>query len=170
MKEKLSALVDAELSEHEERQVLERLKTDPALRATWDRYHLIRAAMTRQLEALAPQGLAQRVSSQIETREPRVSRLRFWPLAGGFAAAASVAAVAIFVTQTFVVAPSSLATNSAGALAPVLTASNAAPASTPAPPPGERLNYLVGHNEFMPTGGMGGMLPYARVVTFDSDK
>ena len=30
--------------------------------------------------------------------------------------------------------------------------------------------YLVEHNEFAPTSGMNGMLPYVRVVGYDSDK
>jgi sigma-E factor negative regulatory protein RseA len=167
MKETLSAFIDAELSEHEERQVVERLRTDVELRRTWERYHLIRAAVTRQLDALAPGGLADRVAGAIEGQEGRPRpRLRFWPLAGGFVAAASLAAMAILAAQTFIEAPTAAHT----AAAPVLTASPTAPATTLASP-GERLNvYLVGHNEFMPTAGMGGMLPYARVVTYDTNK
>jgi hypothetical protein len=30
--------------------------------------------------------------------------------------------------------------------------------------------YLVEHNEFMPTNNIGGMFPYVRVVTYDSDR
>jgi sigma-E factor negative regulatory protein RseA len=175
MKEKLSAFIDAELSEHEERQVLQGLTTDAELRGTWERYHLIRAAMTGQLEALAPNGLVERVAARLAD-EPRRQTLRSWPLAGGFVAAASLAALSIVGVQNFVASPPPIvaaAPAKSTAAAPVAAAvANPTPTSTAKTvSPGERLNvYLVGHNEFMPTTGMSGMLPYARVVTYDSDK
>lgn len=173
MKEKLSAFVDAELSELEERQLWKQLPNDAELRSTWERYHLIRATMTHQLDGLAPQQLADRIAAQIQN-EPAVERLRFWPLVGGFAAAASIAAVAIFTAQSLVSEPSTIpvAKNSAPVTTtPTAVASTANSAVASSAAPGERLNmYLVGHNEFMPTAGMGGMLPYARVVTYDSER
>src|SRR5258706_9199406 len=101
IKEKLSALIDAELDDLDERRTLKALGSDAALRSTWERYHLIRAVMTRQLEVLAAPGLAERVMARLddETRRITAPPLRFWPLAGGFAAAASVAAFAILTFQ-----------------------------------------------------------------------
>ena len=52
MNEKLSALIDAELDELDERRTLNALTEDAKLRATWERYHLIRAVMTRQIDGL----------------------------------------------------------------------------------------------------------------------
>lgn len=186
MNEKISALIDAELDELDERRVLGALKDDPALCCTWERYHLIRAAMRHQLSILAPSDMAERVRSRLETERQVESApaLRFWPLAGGFAAAAAVAVVAIFGLQTLRgpeaplsgtpvaavavddVAPASAVAVESSAPAVAKTVS----ASTPTPSHDDRLNaYLVGHNEFMPIGGMGNMLPYVRVVADNPD-
>jgi sigma-E factor negative regulatory protein RseA len=172
-KEKLSALIDAELDELDERRTLNALAADAELRAAWERYHLIRAVMTRQFEALAAPRLADRVMQRLESdARPAAAPLRFWPLAGGFAAAASVAAVAIVALQA-IQQPAENPTTTAAVAAPVIATPVVAAASVPAASldSEERLNlYLVGHNEFMPTAGMGGMLPYVRVVTHNQDK
>lgn len=171
MNEKLSALVDSELNELDERRVLESMKNDLALRCSWERYHLIRAAMTRQLSVVVSPGMSERVRVQLESEQQAATALRFWPLAGGFAAAASVAVLAIFGLQTLREpgAPLNTATVAVNANAPIA----ATPVSASAAPltPDERLDaYLVGHNEFMPTGGMGNMLPYVRVVADTPDR
>lgn len=180
MKEKLSALVDAELDELDERRTLNALTSDADLRATWERYHLIGTVMAREFGALATPGLPDRIMAQLETDTARTrTRLRFWPLAGGFAVAASVTVVAIVALQTLqqpLNTPSSapLAVASSGAALPA--AATPATASVPkdvavAKDFEEPLYpYLVGHNEFMPTAGMGGMLPYVRVVAYPQDK
>lgn len=178
MKEKLSALIDAELDELEEWRVLDALATDPELRRTWGRYHLIRAAVTRQLGTLAPSDLPERVLVQLDTEPAVAASLRFWPLAGGFAAAASLAAVAILGLQALrgptdptAVTPLAVAPTSASAPAPTTEVASAAPVAPATANSEERLSrYLVGHNEFMPTAGMGSMLPYVRVVAHGPDK
>lgn len=190
MNEKISALVDAELDELDERRVLGALKDDPALRCTWERYHLIRAAMRQQLNILAPSDMAERVQARLETEQQveAAPALRFWPLAGGFAAAAAVAVVAVFGLQTLrgpeapqtgIPAATVAVQDVTPAAAPVATVAveggapavaNTVSAAVPAPARDERLNaYLVGHNEFMPTSGMGNMLPYVRVVADNPD-
>jgi sigma-E factor negative regulatory protein RseA len=177
MKEKLSALIDAELDELDERRTLKALADDGKLRSTWERYHLIRAVMTRQLEALAAPGLAERVMARLDdgTRRIAAPPLRFWPLAGGFAAAASVAAIAILTFQAIEQpsapsgAPTAAVASTAGGSPPVTA--TVTPAVMATSDPEERLDlYLVGHNEFMPIAGIGGMLPYVRVVTHNQDK
>lgn len=164
MKEKLSALIDAELSELEERHVLTALAHDSDLRSAWERYHLIRAAMTRQLSLLAPKGLPERILQGLGEQAQRATP-RYWHYAGGAAIAASVAAIALVGMQALYRPP-------APAVPPVARATVApAPAASTAPASAQGLNpYLVGHNEFMPTAGMGGMLPYVRVVTLEPDK
>lgn len=150
------------------------LRQDAALRAIWERYHLIRAAMTRQLGVLAAPGLPERVMVAIETNpEPVAKSLRFWPLAGGFAAAASVAAIAILGLQTLQTPTTPVVVAGPVTAVPVAAAPN--PPERPAPSPAltaeEKLNrYLVGHSEFMPTAGMGSMLPYVRVVADDTGR
>lgn len=174
MKEDLSALIDAELNELDERRVLQALGSDAELRGVWERYHLIKAAVTRQLSVLAPPGLPERVLAGVDSDPNAVAApaLRFWPLAGGFAVAASVAAVAVLGLQTL-----RDPTVTVSSVAVTVTANEAAPAESadaaalPAALPEERLNlYLVGHNEFMPTASMGNMLPYVRVVAHHPDR
>lgn len=180
MKEELSALIDAELDELEERRVLNALANDPELRRTWGRYHLIRAAVTRQLGALAPADLPERVLAQLNTEPVAAPSLRFWPLAGGFAAAASLAAIAILglqalrepsvpnVVTPLAVAPTSVPTSPTAPATEVASTTAGAPATMNSE---ERLSrYLVGHNEFMPTAGIGSMFPYVRVVAHGPDK
>jgi sigma-E factor negative regulatory protein RseA len=166
MKEKLSAFIDAELTELEERQVLTALAYDAELRSAWERYHLIRAAMTRQVSMLAPAGLAERVVKDVGLQPGNRVTARSWHYAAGAAVAASVAALAIFGVQSLY----RPAVPGSPTLARVSeTATQASSASGPTTAQG--LNpYLVGHSEFMPTSGMGGMLPYVRVVTVESDK
>ncbi len=173
MKEKLSALMDAELDGLDMRRTLKGLAEDLELRGMWERYHVIRAAMTRQLGVMAEPGLAERVMSRIETETGRADpRLRLWPLAGGFAAAASLAAVAILTLQPFdQTVTSSPVASIPSATTVASTTTGATVATVATSDRDERLYlYLVGHNEFMPTAGMGGMLPYVRVVSHAEDK
>lgn len=172
MKEKLSAFIDAELSEIEERHLLGTLATDIALRGVWERYHLARAAIRRQLDVTAPSGLVNKVAQQLAetTFEPNPRRgIYYYKFAGGVAAAAAaLAAIAVFGLQIFqlpIQDPERVATSS-------LPSVPATVESMPVAAEGSGMNlnaYLVGHNEFMPTAGMG-MLPYARVVSFDDDR
>lgn len=173
MREKLSALIDDELDDLDERRVLNAVAADAELRRAWGRYHLIRAAMARQLTALASPDLPERILTRLEAEVEAVVRpsLRFWPLAGGFAVAAAMVAVAILAVQAWrgpvpgAVAPLAVAPTA------VTEVASAAPAPSPEENSKDRLSlYLVGHNEFMPTAGMGSMLPYVRVVAHGSDK
>lgn len=197
MNERISALIDDELDELDQRRVLDAMKHDAALRGTWERYHIIRAALNHQLSMVVSPGLPERVLARLETESDRTpASLRFWPLAGGFAAAASIAVVAIVSVQALRsptapvgAMPPAVAINAEAPVAPAAVTINAeAPvpvmasgekpvvatpvqATAPAANPEELLHYyLVGHNEFMPTGGMGNMLPYVRVVTDSQDK
>lgn len=173
MNEKLSALMDTELDELEERRVLDTLAHDVELRRTWGRYHIARAAMTRQLEYVAPAQLADRIYAKLQDIALTVvpSRNVRYRWVGGLAVAASVAALAVFglpaLQRPTTPAAPTLAVNT-------FTPTELASATEAEPQDGRsegRLNaYLVGHNEFMPTAGMGGMLPYVRVVTYDRDK
>jgi len=157
MKEKLSALMDGELSELEERHILNELANDPTLRASWERYHLMRAAITRQLDTVAPPDLVDRIYARLQ--DAGAARPAYPQLAVGLAVAAGISALAVVGIQSLQ-SPS-----------PSLPTPLAANQATPAEPSEGPLNvYLVGHNEVMPTAGMGGMLPYVRVVTYDRDK
>jgi sigma-E factor negative regulatory protein RseA len=196
MNEKISALIDDELDELDQRRVLDAVKNDAELRGRWERYHVIRAALNHQLSVLVSPGLPDRVRARLEAESARpAASLRFWPLAGGFAAAASIAVIAIVAVQALrapiapiavtptvatsaVVTPAAVATNTATPLPATVVATGEKPAvvtpvetAAPVTTSEDRLHYyLVGHNEFMPTGGMGNMLPYVRVVADGQDK
>lgn len=167
MKEKLSALVDNELDELETRRLLTALAADETLRATWGRYHLIGAALRR--ESVAPVSIAARVAARLG-EAPSVTR-PFTRIAGQLALAASVAAVALVGAQWWLGSqPSSTTTVAQNTTQPVeyLRASGTR-WNTQQPGAENTLNaFLVEHNEFAPTSGVGGIFPYVRVVSYDS--
>lgn len=169
MNEKLSALLDNELSELDERRVLSALGADPALRAAWERYHLIRAAMRRELDAVAPGHLpgtiAKAIAAEPSHRAGRRLAVNAARLAGGLAIAAAVATVAIINFP--LLTPGG----------PVTMADKSAPTTTAAARDAARPSannpldaYLVEHNEFAPTAGMANMLPYVRTVNHDNNR
>lgn len=172
MNEKLSALMDDELTEIETRRLLDEVAHNPQHRATWERYHLLRAALRNELGIAAPPDMAERVANKL-TDMPVRSRV---PLrtTGLVAMAASVAAVVIIGLQWLnrpEPAPvSPVASQTTPAATRVATATHS-PRENARPLETERtLNaYLVEHNEFATTG-MGSMLPYVRVVGHDTSK
>jgi sigma-E factor negative regulatory protein RseA len=178
MKEKLSALVDNELDELEERRVFKALADDVALRRTWERYHLVRAALHQDVDVVVAQDAAERLARRIEA-EPSTAvsfrRHRVTRFIGTLAIAASVAAIAITGVQ-WVHQPAPVP-----APLPALAVNNPAPQNfirsgttrwdMKEPEAESALNaYLVEHDEFASTAGLGGMMPYVRVVSYDNDK
>lgn len=172
MNEKLSAFVDNELSELEQRRLLVELDRDPALRAAWERYHLIGAALRRDLEQLAPADLSARVADAIAGdaghRPRRALTVTLGRALGGLAIAAAVATVAV-LNFPLPFAPSKDTGNVATRVdAPTTAVAARGKSSSAATNP---LNaYLVEHNEFAPTAGMGNMLPYVRTVKHDENR
>lgn len=175
LKEKLSALVDNELDELEERRVFTALKGDVTLRRRWERYHLVRAALHQDVDVVVAQDTAEQVARRIEA-EPSTAvsfrRHRVTRFLGTLAIAASVAAIAITGVQwVHQPAPTSL---------PALAANNPAPQNfirsgttrwdMKEPEAESALNaYLVEHDEFASTSGLGGMMPYVRIVSYDNN-
>lgn len=111
----VSALMDNELSRRECAAAVAGLAEDPSLRATWQRYHLVRTALRREPHYPVATDLAARIAARLdESGAPdrrRVGVLH-WPVrrhprfagvykgAAGLALAASVAAVAIVGVRT----------------------------------------------------------------------
>ena len=176
MKEKLSALVDNELDELDERRIWVALEGDVALRNTWERYHIVRAALRQDLEVVVAHDMAERVAERIAT-EPSIAatfkRRRLVHFMGTFAIAASVAAIAIVGVQWLqqpVTAPMPVIAANVPAQAKVVR-SGVTRWDTNEPEAENALNaYLVEHDEFASTAGIGGMMPYIRVVSYDNDK
>ncbi len=171
MNEKLSALMDNELDELETRRLLVSLGEDTATRATWERYHAIRAVLRREALPTGRQDIARRVRERLAGQPGPGRRLPLARLAGQLALAASVAGIAILGARLWL--------GSTNEPSPPTAKNDAAPteylrASTTRWDTKERdventLNaYLVEHNEFAPAAGVSGMLPYVRVVGYDS--
>lgn len=175
MKESLSAMMDAQLSEDEQAHVLTALSRDPELRKTWERYHLIRAALGKELGPVVPTGLSERIAARIRdlpppagAGAPATNNRRYaakW--VGSLALAASVAALAIFGAQW-------LAVPDPQPLPQIARQGDYVRAGTTRwdtdePEIAKALNvYLVQHNEFTPTSGMNGVFSYVRIVGYDN--
>ncbi|MDH3513387.1 MAG: sigma-E factor negative regulatory protein [Gammaproteobacteria bacterium] len=176
MKEKLSALVDNELDDLDERHVMTALAENTELRNTWERYHLLRSALRQDMDAVVPPEIAERVAARIATEPDNVvsfRRQKIVRLAGTFAIAASVAAIAIAGVQ--------LLNPPATEPAAVIAAGQPIPENIiragttrwdmKQPETESALNaFLVEHNEFASSSGIGGMMPYVRVVGYDNPK
>ena len=176
MKEKLSALVDNQLDELEERRVFTALEGDVALRRTWERYHLVRAALHQDVDVVVAQDAAEQLAIRIEA-EPSTAvsfrRHRVTRFLGTLAIAASVAAIAITGVQWIhPPAPAPLPALAANKPASQnIIRSGTTRWDMKEPEAESALNaYLVEHDEFASTSGLGGMMPYVRVVSYDNDK
>ena len=174
MNEKLSAFVDNELSDLEARRLLVELGRDSQLRAAWERYHMIRAALRKEPENIAPATLpgavAEAVAREPSHRDWRASATTLGKTAGGLAIAASVAVVAILSLQS-PVAPRGEGASVGQVTAADQAAQVAMPIKAGVVPSADALNtYLVEHSEFAPTAGMGNMLPYVRTVSHDDNR
>lgn len=176
MKEKLSALVDNELGDLDERRLMAALEKDIELRQTWERYHLMRSVLRQELEAFPMRDMAERVAAQVgmepvstgSSRRQTITRY-----AGTLAIAASVAAIAVASVQWFS-RPASAPVEPLAVIQPApdsfiragTTRWDTKQKGTEAE---STLNaFLVEHNEFAPTSGIGGMMPYVRVVGYDN--
>ncbi|MDX1488168.1 MAG: sigma-E factor negative regulatory protein [Acidiferrobacterales bacterium] len=178
MKESLSALMDGELSEHEQAQLLADLARDPQLARVWERYHLIRAALRKELGPMMFGGLTEQVSRDISDTSagsvgvsPPQRRRSVVRWAGGLELAASVAATAILSVQWL--QPGESDTQPAQvAIVPVTPTKGMSAGMTRwdagEPEVTHLLNtYLVEHNETMPTADMKGVMTYGRFVGYD---
>ncbi|MBI5783476.1 MAG: sigma-E factor negative regulatory protein [Gammaproteobacteria bacterium] len=176
MNEKLSALVDNELDDLDERRVMAALEKDADLRRTWERYHLVRSALHQELDAFIPRDMAERVAARIGTEPADTGSFRRQKItryAGTLAIAASVAVIAIASVQWFS-RPASAPVASLAAVQPapdnfIRAGTTRWDMKQKEPEAESALNaFLVEHNEFASSSGIGGMMPYVRVVGYDN--
>ncbi|KRT56208.1 sigma-E factor negative regulatory protein [endosymbiont of Ridgeia piscesae] len=183
-REKVSALVDDELSEHEISRHIGRLLETPSEQQTWARYHLIGDAMRQELGSLVQPDLASAISASLE-HEPIIiapgmvkRRPASWlkPVAGT-AIAASVALVAVtMVPQLINDDPvATLSPTVAVKKPPVETIYSQSGGTRwellARPDVETKLNsYLVNHQEYAPANTMKGIMPYATFVSYDVAK
>jgi sigma-E factor negative regulatory protein RseA len=168
--DKISALMDGELGEHEARGQISGLKTDAGLARSWHTFHLIGDAMRgeRVLSAGFHERLAARLASEPTVLAPQRSKSRS-PMTYALSAAASISAVALVGWMAFV--------NQPQAPAPQVAQNTAAPLPAPAIPPqaavtpqsvsseGTMNEYLMAHQEYSPSTAIQGLAPYIRTVS-----
>lgn len=172
-REWLSALADGELQEQGLEQRLTTLRDDPQLLASWQAYHLIRDAVSSNLNrSVAPQ-LHLRIAAALEAEPtilaPQRRHLPWLKQVAGVAIAASVTGVAIIGLQGMNgvdTTPAAVAVAQPQEylrMEPRLVAdTNNIPDSN-----SDRLNrYLVNHNEYSANSSIQGMLPYVRIVGY----
>ena len=174
--EKISALVDGEdIAGRAE--VVDHLLKDEALRANWARYHLIADCLRGRLSG-AISDVSETVSHRLKD-EPVIfspehkKPVNLKPLAG-LAIAASVAMLAVLVVQmgdraAAPAPPAAVASGPPAGGASQSFAFEKAPLLPARAVADQRMkNYLVNHNEFRTNGGINGIPPYVRMVTFES--
>lgn len=187
MNEKISALLDGELDRAEQGEVLDQLGQDTA--EAVHRYQLIGALMRNECTdaALGGRSVADRIASSIDTEShwnlsvgakpvvekaadsmpDNVVRLPSNKPAfiGGFAMAAAISALAIFVGG-----PQWLGTQTA--VEPVVASTTSANQWKNSEASHEdSLNaFLVNHGEFTGSAGLNGLMAYAKFVSYQSDQ
>ena len=195
--ERLSAFVDGELKDPARDGIVDALYEDPELRRTWERFHLIGDAMRGTGPVPGADAVARNVSTTLAGEsvvrlKPRARRSRLHPLAG-LAIAAAIAGIAVLGlhrldgggVQPPQIADASRPESAAAVSAPAApdrsevhvasVAERSAGAETSrlqwsgvAPDAEARLNaYLVSHNEYA-GDGVRGVLPYVRIVGYQS--
>lgn len=177
MKEKISALLDAEATGAERREVLGALAAERDLRHVWERYHLVGAVLRNEVSMTVTPRFADRVAARI-AQEATVISPR-WPArsvakgAAGLALAASVAAIAVFGLD---LGPAPGPGDRALAWTPEKQGAQddyLRAEMTPMPQPewDNRLNVLlVEHNAFSPASGMNGMMSSVRLAGYGNSK
>lgn len=181
----LSAIVDDELEDREIDLVLRRLSRDHDSRARWERYHLIGDAMQGHLPDAFDTGFAARIRRAIEAEpplRPAAKPLPAWykPVTG-FGLAASVVLAALFglkLTQTDTTLPAPVAsplavTTPSTPPTPIVirvATNNQRAGDTEEPVEARLSNYLVNHNNYASLNSMHGMLPYVRMVGYQTNR
>lgn len=179
--EQLSALIDGE---HDGEHILDDLVHDQEMKDTWSRYHLISDCLRDNV----PEKISSQVSIQVTNAlrdgltilAPKITKRFNIKTIGGFAIAASVAMMAVFsiqsnndvnsplaepgIASTTIGQPQTFDFPSAQVLPAAIKKSD-----TPDSIANQRLNnYLMNHNEYRSNGGVNAILPYVRIVTFES--
>ena len=187
-KQQLSSLMDDE-SVHESSDVIHALTSHDELRHTWIRYHLIGDCLRSNLPEKIDLALADRIGQAIASEPSILAPGRYATYMKpvlGFAIAASVAMVAILGLQHTNTDPSLSIPSQPIALQPPVPSNQQVagnytnqgksqrvqqlPASSQINA-GSRLNrYLVNYNEYRANAGMQGILPYVRIISYETEE
>jgi sigma-E factor negative regulatory protein RseA len=188
--ERLSALVDDEISGHEISGEINKLKHNQEKLDIWSRYYLIGDAMRNELGQLHDPDMASKISRRLES-EPVVlvptnlkrhsNKTRALT---GLAIAASLTAVAVVLAPQLInpggpEAPNQLASSDQLSISNPKTASNTIYVAEDGtrwellkkPKVESRLNnYLLNHQDLSPSSNIKGIMPYATFVSYDENK
>ncbi len=162
--DKISALMDGELDEHEARQVVLGLKNAGEARESWAAYHTIGDVLRGEsLPAFDVSGrVAAAVAAEPAILAPRRPARMSRPLAYALSAAASVSAMAVVGWMAFSgnlsMQPLEIARN-----APVVQ--QLPEVSTPSD--GQMNDYLLAHQGVSPSNRLHGVAPYIRTISID---
>ena len=182
--EQLSALIDGEQDgEH----VLDNLIHNQEMKDTWSRYHLIGDCIRGNLAEEISNSVSTQVSHAL-LDEPTIlapettKRFSIKPIVG-FAIAASVAMAAVFNLQNGneinpvsndVPAIAATTTNQAQTfsfIGPQILPAAVKQSEMVNSMANQRLNkYLMNHSEYQSSDGVNAILPYVRIVTFESQE
>jgi sigma-E factor negative regulatory protein RseA len=172
--EQLSVLVDGECEDWEVEFILRRLSRDPALKEHWECYHLISDAMKNNLPSLVDANFTGRIRQAIDAESvPQVPAAAtpsslYKPVVG-FSVAASVALIVGLLALKPLESPNDLSPNSLAKISP--PESTTTPSSDTESVLESRLNnYLVNHNEYASMNSVHGVLPYVRMVGYESKR
>jgi sigma-E factor negative regulatory protein RseA len=180
MKEQVSRLMDSALDSAEQTRVLDAMAEQAELRRSWQRYHLIGAAMRNELGGAVDPALAERIAAQIR-KERAATGKRVLPFraralprqVASLALAASVAAIAVFtlVPRHQESTPEDQTAALAQLPAERVARSGTTRWDTLSPEMENTLNaYLVEHGEFAGSPGLNGLTSYARFVSYDANQ
>ncbi len=191
--ERVSALIDNEVSEFEVKQILNEMLKDDSQRQVWQRYHMIRDAIQGNLPVSMKASFASDVMSRVYADDAETDGVeagiskpssKWRRSAYGSALAASLALMAVMVYQ-YIPVPTETA------VAPVAFATPPSPTSPVQSVALEDTqsafaksdyaaaqqihstnntalsSYLVNHAEY---AGSQAMIPYARIVGYDMDR
>ncbi|MEW8286983.1 MAG: sigma-E factor negative regulatory protein [Candidatus Thiodiazotropha endolucinida] len=189
--ERLSALVDDEISEHEISGEINKLKNTQESQGIWSRYHLIGDAMRNELGQIHDPEMARCISQSIENEPIVLAPAALKPRSSnkkraftGLAVAASLTAVAVIMAPQLINPGSSEAPNQL-ASSDQLPISNQRPENNTIyvaengtrwkllkkPKVESRLNdYLLNHQDLSPSSNIKGIMPYATFVSYDENK
>jgi sigma-E factor negative regulatory protein RseA len=176
--EQVSAVIDGEYEAEEIELALRRLTKDANLNGLWQRYHLIGDAMKSNIPDVIDNGFAERVKQMVEKESLPPSRsmapgFSWYKPAAGFAVAASVALVVTLWTLqgTNLTDPTSvgLVNVTAPPSEGLQTVESVVVDNDTALPSGLS-SYIVNHSEYASMTTVYGVLPYARIVGYETEQ
>ena len=178
----LSALMDEELAAAEMKLALRRLGKDADWQQRWERYHLVRNALQGQLPTALDLQFAARLQRRIALEQElelvaltsaQPTPRTYWPVRRWALAASLLLAVTIGLIVTAPhLDPSPQAATPHPASTPQIAQQYAQTAFASADSgAAARLNdYLVNHNNYASGSSVNGMLPYVRMVGYQTER